>query len=330
MMIFIAVCVLFIHSSTVAEEYNATDSHQFMTYMKKYGKGYLGVELQKRSEIFRRNVLKIEEHNVMYHANKSSYYLGINQFTDMTQSEFESLLTYVPRNDSSVSMDSNLSHKMSGSVDWRDQGKVTPVKDQGQCGSCWTFGSIAAIETRYAIKYNKLLSFSEQQVVDCDKNCWGCGGGFVSSVFGYGQVQGLCTSEDYPVRYQARESSCHANQCMPSVKLTAYVKLATYSRYGPSCVGSFLNALDQGTISISINANRMNLYRGGVYDDTSCPHSRNHAVSIVGYGSDEYGRDYYIVRNSWGSTWGENGYMRIRRGRNICDMENDGLYPKIQ
>jgi C1A family cysteine protease len=197
------------------------------------------------------------------------------------------------------------------SLDWRTKGAVTEVKDQGQCGSCWAFSVVNQMESKRFIKTGELLEFSEQQLVDCDtKKDQGCNGGLMEYGFQYLEKNPLELSKDYP--YQAEDGECSADKKKGIVEVEKFVlKKKANEKY-------ILSLLQEGPVSIAVNADKFFDYESGVmrYDAEECdPNALNHGVAIVGYGYEKNsnGDDglYYIVRNSWGSAWGEEGYLRM-------------------
>jgi len=325
----VAICLLVSTQQSAAKNKEEVDYQQlFLAYMQEYSKTYSAGELEVRYEIFKNNVVMIKAHNLLYHEGKSLFFRAINQFTDLTEFEFATLyLTYTPNNRITHTTPVNImSQIFAEELDWRAKGKVNAVKNQGACGSCWAFGSLSAVETAYAIKYDTLLDFSEQQLVDCVKAAAGCGGGSNDVSFNYQEKNGICNTTDYPIAYAAKQGPCYQNNC------TAQAKVHTYGHMIAKSEMSFMHALNNGAVSIGIDASDFSSYGGGIVDETSkCGHNRDHSMTIVGYGYDsDQKENYYIVRNSWGPSWGESGYMRIKRGGNFCDVEADGTQPKVQ
>jgi len=196
------------------------------------------------------------------------------------------------------------------SRDWRAEGAVTPVKNQGQCGSCWSFSTTGSLEGAWEIATGKLVSLSEQQFVDCDKRDSGCSGGLMDTAFKYAEKNALCTEESYS--YKGRASSCKASSCsvgIPKGGVTGFKDVATDDDQ------ALMEAVAKGPVSIAIEADKsaFQLYHSGVLSAT-CGTNLDHGVLAVGYGS-ENGQDYWKVKNSWGTSYGEDGYVRLLRGK---------------
>lgn len=218
--------------------------------------------------------------------------------------------------------------KLPKSIDWRDHGAVTHVKDQGMCGSCWAFASIGAVEGQHFRKTGHLVSLSEQNLVDCSQiyGNKGCSGGHPRMAFEYIKSNGgIDTETTYP--YVAFDAKCRY-----SVTSGANVTGAIRIPMGDERKLQEAIAI-VGPISVCIDASNDSFqhYSGGIYSDPACnPHRLDHAVLIVGYGTDEHQQDYYIVKNSWGSDWGENGYFRLARNHNNhCGVATEASYPLV-
>ena len=215
--------------------------------------------------------------------------------------------------------------------DWRTKGVVGDVKDQGQCGSCWAFSAIGSLESQLAILKNTNYILSEQEIVDCVKNvdrcCNGCNGGEMYAVYDY--LSGTEDELESNYLYTATDGSCKAVKSSVPYNVSGYKSIIPKNEY---ILKYYLYNI--GPISIGVNANRdWQLYKSGIYDpDTEkCPNSMrdiDHGVVLVGYGSDN-GLDYWTIRNSWGKDWGENGYIRISRGKNTCGVANSPIFPTI-
>lgn len=213
-------------------------------------------------------------------------------------------------------------------VDWRAHGAVTHVKDQDVCGSCWAFASTGALESHYFIKSGHLLSLSEQFLVDCTKQDGnnGCSGGWAENSYKYIRDHGIPTERSYP--YHASDQFCTPRANNSGVTIGAIVKIPSGDEH------SLQQAIaTAGPVAVSIDASLFSFqnYQSGIYYDPQCTsYSLDHSVTVVGYGTDEHQQDYYIVKNSWGTSWGENGYIRIARNHmNHCGMATNAVYPVV-
>lgn len=221
-------------------------------------------------------------------------------------------------------------------LDWRTLGKVTPVKNQGSCGSCFTFSSAGAMEGAYAIKYNLTtpIELSTQQLLDCAYTSWGnygCNGGYMTNCYKYLRYYKLQTKDSYPYVGYRKACAYNISNGVTWTVGTGYVNIA-----GSDPV-ALENALQLMPISAAVSAYSgvFQFYRGGIIDTSDCGTSLNHAVLIVGYGTDEVlGKDYWIVKNSWGTGWGESGYFRVKKDYNVnygvCGILRLNSYPTIK
>ena len=292
-------------------------------------------EKQKRFNVFKENARYIHEFNKRKDA---PYKLRLNKFADLTNHEFRS--TYAGsrinhhralRGSPSGAADSfkyqNVDiHSLPASVDWRLKGAVAPVKDQGQCGSCWAFSTVAAVEGINQIKTNKLVSLSEQELIDCDtEQNNGCNGGLMDYAFEFIKKNGGITSEAaYP--YAAEDGSCAAEKNVPVVTIDGHENVPANDE------NALLKAVANQPVSIAIEASGFDFqfYSEGVFTG-SCGTELDHGVAIVGYGKTQHGTKYWIVRNSWGPDWGEKGYIRMLRGTShshgLCGLALEASYP---
>jgi len=296
-------------------------------YKVQYGKKYANkFEHNKRQAAFQENVEKIKKHNSEGH----SFTLGLNEWADLTGDEFFKFMSQ-PYNRTRPRRVKKLNNTAPDSVDWRSKGAVTPVKNQGQCGSCWAFSTTGSTEGSAAINSGKLISLSEQQLVDCSKaeHNNGCGGGLMDSAFGY-MMQSQSGADDmesnYP--YTAKDGTCvySASKAFTGATVTGFVDVTSKDE------DALLDAVaTQGVISIAVNAaHHWQLYSGGILDVSFLcnPDDLDHGVAVVGYGTED--KDYWIVRNSWGPTWGEEGYIRLVRGKNMCGVATQPSYPTME
>lgn len=296
----------------------------FRDYVKTYNKNYNFSEYNTRYHIFSNNY-----NYILYKNNINNFTLGLNNFTDMSKSEFKTnyLNGLVLNNKSNFDFVyyNRSNSSIPSSIDWRAAGLVTNVKDQGQCGSCWAFSTTGTVEGQHAKVKNNLVSLSEQNLVDCSSSNYGCEGGWPSLAMGYIKQNGVDTEDSY-----------------------GYVGIDEQCNYNVSHVGSFVNntvliqrnmsdfyhALGTvGPISIAIDAeDDFQFYKDGIYSSTMCNSdfgSLNHAVLAVGY-SNFNGTNFIIVKNSWGSSWGMDGYIYMSTTiDNMCGMATNSSYPLI-
>jgi len=319
-------CLLALTAVAVCAEPLLTEGQNediFVAFIKKYNKQYDSADFFHRFNLFKENHAKIIEHN----ASGSSYTLAINKFADMTQEEYKSMLAYrnVQRpylralNEETTSI-----RGVPDSIDWREKNAVNAVKNQQQCGSCWAFSTIAAVEGAHALSTGNLLSLSEQQLVDCSQaeGNEGCNGGLMDQGFEYIIKQsGICTEQDYP--YTAQDGTCKASSCKSAVTISSYKDVPQNDEK------TLLAVAAQGVVAVAIEADQVGFqfYSGGVFDG-KCGTSLDHGVAVVGYGTDS-GKDYWIVRNSWGGDWGDKGYIRMVRNKNQCGIAMDASYPVV-
>ena len=281
----------------------------FKEWRLAYGKSYgTSQDLEFRTKVFYQNFLKVKEMS----KQAKSYTVGLNKFSDMTEEEFVAKYTgYNPSTSRLLEKNKRVGAdelgKPAKKVDWRRRGAVNPIKNQGRCGSCWAFATVHSIEAAHAIKSGELLDLSEQQLVDCAGGIWfnhGCNGGLPSFAFRYiRHAGGLTKQSEYP--YNAKDGSCQHPKDL-------YAKLDTWVNV-KSDVESVEAAVTQQPLAIAIHANPIMHYTSGIFEDQHCGTQLNHAVGLDGYGS-QGGQDYWIVRNSWGTDWGEDGYIRMAKG----------------
>ena len=306
---------------------------QFSNFQDKFAKKYGSIdELENRFQIFRTNLRNIIIHNL---DRSQNFTMGINQFTDLTPEEFKSqyvnsaIKTTV--GGTSCGSFSSSASSAPASIDWRNKGAVTSVKDQGQCGSCWTFSSTGAVEGAWAIAKGQLIDFSEEQLVECAGLKYGsmaCNGGQMSGAFNYIIDNGQCTAASYPYTSGTGQSgSCKS--------CSAVAHLTSCSDVKPNDQISLKGAVARQPVSVAISADTklFQSYSGGVITSSSCYTSLDHGVLVVGYGT-ENGIDYWLVKNSWGNTWGVEGYVKIGKSSStndpgICGISMDPSFPTV-
>uniref|UniRef100_A0A2P2J6I9 Uncharacterized protein MANES_10G077200 n=1 Tax=Rhizophora mucronata TaxID=61149 RepID=A0A2P2J6I9_RHIMU len=317
-----------------SERSEAQVRKMYEMWMVKHGKTYNALgEKEKRFEIFKDNLKFVNEHNSV--ANRT-YKVGINRFADLTNEEYRARLlgTRINRKVGPKTVGSRSDRYLHShgddlpeSVDWTAKGAVVPVKDQGQCGSCWAFSTIAAVEGINQIVTGDLISLSEQELVDCDRTYnQGCNGGLMD--YGFEFIinnGGIDTEKDYP--YKATD-----NMCDPNRKNARVVTIDGYEDVPQNDEKSLQKAVVHQPVSVAIEAGgrAFQLYQSGVFTGT-CGTELDHGVVAVGYGT-ENGVDYWIVRNSWGPDWGEKGYIRMERNvaktnTGKCGIAMEASYP---
>jgi C1A family cysteine protease len=256
--------------------------------------------------VFADNLALIEETN----AAQKDYQLGLTAFADLTQEEFASqYLGYVNKERTEIDAEEEFVAP-NGAFTWQGKGVITPVKDQGQCGSCWAFSTTGVVEGYWAINKGSLPSLSEQQLVDCVSivyGCLGCSGGQMSGALKYIKANGVTTEAAYP--YTARDGTCR-------VKTGAY-KVTTVKQ-ATGCASLTAQIQTQPT-SVAVDATNWSLYRSGTF--SNCAKNLNHGVLAVGY--DDAGN--WIVKNSWGTSWGVQGYITLKTGDTcgVCQEVNN-------
>jgi C1A family cysteine protease len=298
-----------------AVAYGSVDVQQaFADFMRSYSKEYLSTEIYSRFSIFKSNLALIEEHN----KQNSGWTMGVNQFADLTSEEFEKIyLGYKPstRTRNEVSLFGTPATE----VDWTaKEGIVTPVKDQGQCGSCWAFSTTGSVESANALKNGKLVSVSEQQLVDCSSSTGnqGCNGGLMDDAFKWIiQNKGIAAESDYP--YKAKDQTCTKG-------LAAALTISSYTDVKAKNEDELKVAVTSQPVSVAVDARKWQLYQSGVFNNCGLLIQLDHGVLAVGY-SDAGG--YWKIKNSWGTSWGEKGFIRLKSTVNECGLANEPSYP---
>ncbi|PWZ39739.1 Senescence-specific cysteine protease SAG12 [Zea mays] len=324
---------------------------RFQRWKAAYNKSYATVaEERRRFRVYARNMAYIEATNAEAEAAGLTYELGETAYTDLTNQEFMAMYTapapaQLPADESVITTRAgpvdavggapgqlpvyvNLSTSAPASVDWRASGAVTPVKNQGRCGSCWAFSTVAVVEGIYQIRTGKLVSLSEQELVDCDTLDDGCDGGISYRALRWiASNGGITTETDYP--YTGTTDACNrAKLSHNAVSIAGLRRVATRSE------ASLANAVAGQPVAVSIEAGGDNFqhYKKGVYNGP-CGTNLNHGVTVVGYGQEAAGGDrYWIVKNSWGQGWGDDGYIRMKKDvagkpEGLCGIAIRPSYP---
>ncbi|XP_068210621.1 digestive cysteine proteinase 2-like [Palaemon carinicauda] len=303
----------------------AAASQQWEDFKMTHGKSYTNAkEDLYRKAIFESNFKYIEEHNERFRKGEVTFSVAINQFADMTTEEFTAQMTGLDQVTTEGMEMANLPEvERADTIDWRDLGAVSEVKDQGSCGSCWSFSATGTTEGAYFLKTGKLLSLSEQQLVDCSTENMGCNGGVVQWALRYiKSAGGVTTESSYP--YEEVQKRCRFDASSAVATITGYRSIP----YGNEKTQA--DAVhDKGPVSVCVDAGHMSFqfYSSGVYYEPKCKSDAvNHAVLAVGYGT-EGGSDYWTIKNSWGASWGDAGYIKLARNKNNhCGVATQSCY----
>ncbi|CAL4071859.1 unnamed protein product, partial [Meganyctiphanes norvegica] len=307
-------------------------------FVKKYNKSYKDeAEKNNRSTIYQINVEVMEKHNILYAKGESSYKMGVNKYSDLTYDEvlkyltgaLEPMDTRKRRESKCNSIYRENTGTLKDSKDYRKEITFNPIQDQNYCGSCWAFSAIASIESKIFIESGQLVKLSEQNLIDCAKGVAfkGCSGGRPGRAIEYVSNNGIALNKNYP--YENKEGNCNEDVSTQKYNVTGK------QRVEPRNEEVLLHALEYtGPISVNvILPDSMRHYKKGVYEDELCKKRSepiNHAMVLMGYGN-ELGKDFWILRNSWGESFGEEGYMKLRRNkRNHCKIASFAFIPQIK
>jgi len=315
---------------------------EWETYKLEHGKTYKSdVEEKFRMKIFMENRHQIAKHNAAYEQGNKKFKLALNQYGDMLLHEFVKTMNGFNRTYGRVRYNeqrdlvgatfiSPANVKLPESVDWRNDGAVTPVKDQGHCGSCWSFSATGALEGQHFRKTGVLVSLSEQNLIDCSGNYGnqGCNGGLMDQAFQYVKDNsGIDTEVSYP--YEAENDKCRYDPSESGATDVGFTDIEEGSeeqlKEAVATVGPVSVAIDAGHVSFQF-------YKQGVYYEPECNSTNlDHGVLVVGYGTDtETGEDYWLVKNSWNTIWGDEGYVKMARNRdNHCGIASQASYPLV-
>lgn len=287
-------------------------------------------------KIYMENKLKIAEHNARAAEGKHSYHLKINKYGDMLHHEFVATMNGYkgrPANRTLVGatylLPANV-ERLPKNVDWRTHGAVTPVKDQGQCGSCWSFSTTGALEAQHYRKTKVLTSLSEQNLVDCSRSYGneGCNGGLMDNAFEYiKDNKGIDTEQSYP--YEGEDDKCRYN---PKNKGAWDVGFVDVREGDENALKHAIATVGPCSVAIDASHESFQFYSHGVYREPECsPQDLDHGVLAVGYGVDKKtGEAYWLVKNSWSEAWGDNGYIKMARNEgNMCGIASAASYPLV-
>jgi len=309
---------------------------EFRSFMKKYHKLYADPqEFDKRLRIFKASLHRIQTEN----AKGNSYTLAVNEFADQDAEEFSATHLGIARPDAGkfwqgvphLGTDVYSGKTLPTSVDWTEHGAVTPPKNQAHCGSCWSFSAAGSLEGAWKIHSGNLVSFSEQQLVDCAKiGNNGCKGGLMDHAFSFYKSHAVCTEASYP--YLAKDGICAESQCTQGIPEGG---VKGFKIVVPDDENALMEAVGQQPVSVAIEADQtaFQLYHSGVLT-RACGAKLDHGVLLVGYGASEDNVPYWKVKNSWGAGWGEQGFIRIQRAAakkkaGECGIQSNPSYPVV-
>jgi len=311
--------LLFLTACVSAVTLNSGVTDAFGRFMKEYGKSYDSVEeYAKRLGIFANNMERVAKMNAEHVLINGEAVFGVTKFSDLTPEEFKATyLTYRPSNRTRNVKDPVIEGPIANDIDWVSKGAVTPVKDQGRCGSCWAFSATAAIESyaKLSGKYG-LEVLSAQQINSCDKRDGGCNGGNTETAYEYVKgAGGIETESNYPYTSGGGSTGrCKFESSRIAVTISGYHSVSR----GESALK---NALNAGPASLCLAASSWQSYRGGIL--SRCDNQVDHCVQGTGYS----GSSYWRIRNSWGTGWGESGFIRLAQGQDLCRVSDDTTYP---
>lgn len=327
-----AISLLVLVASVLAQ------SQEFEEFRHTYNKIYKDAnELQTRQRNFEQNKKIIDEHNERFARRLETFEMGVNKFTDLPSSEFQSLgmrkykQSNVDRKNDHLNYDSSASVNFPKSIDWFKKGAVTDVKDDNDCNSGWAFAAVATLEGQYFLKTKELVELSAQNLLDCSSNekygNEGCIQGWPYWALEYVlDNQGIQLEEKYV--YEGYEGPCRYREEYreEGIEIT---KIKQVEPGNERLLAATVAA--KGPIAVSFDASHLRPYKRGVYNIPCKGSKTTHDATIVGYGHDTNGGDYWLVKNSWGSGWGEDGYFRIARNKgNMCGIANNATYPIIE
>lgn len=297
---------------TLSPSQDSNLESEFYSFMTKYDKSYNSeTELEFRMQVFKEN---LEKFKVLGEQNPSATF-GVNMFADLTTEEFSKMLGDLDIEAGTPTETWTTTSEPNESISWKS--KMSPIQNQKSCGSCWSFAATATFEAYSNIRGTGLTKLSEQELVDCVPTCSGCGGGLAHLAYDWlSQGNVFCTEKSYP--YEAADKSCRKTTC-------DQFSAGTDGGHGMVTSGEkgMIEKLRTGPISVSVDASVWHGYTGGVLD--SCGVSTNHAVVVVEYDSSDSG--VWVIRNSWGPEWGESGHIRLRFGKNVCNITKRPSYP---
>lgn len=315
----------------------------FEEWKSKFNKAYSGVEHDNRFTIFKNNLAFIESHNAAFKRGEETFFMAVNRFADMTKEEFKRMLGYKSdlqskRLTAPSPYGKACTHRSliaNETVDWRKLGGVTAVKDQGQCGSCWSFSTTGAIEGAWVVAGNPLVSLSEEELVQCDTGSdEGCNGGLMDNAFEFIIKMGGITSEE---AYPYISGNGTTGTCVARLMKKKVAHISDYCDVTPNNETDLELAVNQQPVAVAIEADQtaFQFYSGGVIPAAKCGVNLDHGVLLTGYGFDAKSKmNYWNIKNSWGPEWGEAGYVRVQKNpkkskHSACGITADASYPTV-
>ncbi|XP_030149205.1 cathepsin L1-like [Lynx canadensis] len=319
--------------ASAAPQFNQSLDELWSQWKATHGKLYGMDEEGWRREVWEKNMKMIRQHNWEHSQGKHSFTVAMNGFGDMTNEEFKQVMNglQMQKHKKGKVFQAPLFAKIPSTVDWREKGYVTPVKDQGPCGSCWAFSATGALEGQMFRKTGKLVSLSEQNLVDCSQaeGNEGCNGGLMNNAFQYVKDNGgLDSEESYP--YHAQDESCKYKPQDSAANDTGFFDIPQQEKALMVAVAT------KGPISVGIDASHFTFqfYHEGIYYDPDCSsEDLDHGVLVIGYGTEigqSINKTYWIVKNSWGANWGIDGYIKMAKDRkNHCGIATMASFPVV-
>jgi len=310
LLVLVAVTNALVYTPTIK---GLTLSAQFDEYTRFWNKTYSFVERAARFENFKMNAAKIAKMNAQTKSRGHGATYGFGKFSDWSEREQKSLNGLLKNREVTIE---KRAHKKVGAnpttpIDWVAKGKTTPVKDQGQCGSCWAFSATETVESALLMAGVKVSPLAPQEIVDCDSADQGCGGGYPQEAMGWVKQQGGQDTEAcYP--YTAQDGTCASSQCTPFHNIDTVIPVSTNEQETYNALAKY------GPLSICADASSWSNYDGGVVTADQCGSDVDHAIQLTGYSPNQGG--YWIVRNSWGTDWGNKGFIYLQYGHDTCDM----------
>jgi cathepsin L len=325
---------LFLADNKIIEKVTDEFQNQWSDFKNVFHKVYHNEVIEKlRQAIFKQNRDVVVRHNDEYKQGKHTFTMGVNKYSDLQSKTINKKMNGFrrgKRDPTKMMKAANQAIDLPAYVSWREQGVMGPVKDQGQCGSCFTFASTGALEGRYFIAKNQSTPLSEQQLLDC--TVWGygnhgCQGGMMDNCYRYIiRNRGIVTEKSYPY-----EGDDHWGLFCRYRPRDRYATMSDYVGVPAGDEKALMAAVATGPVSVGIDAGLPSFqqYKDGVYYDPKCSTNLNHAVVVTGYGTTSDGIDYWEVKNSWGTSWGREGYFLLRRGINHCGVSEVASFPVV-